>query len=113
METKMFSFYLTDEISKALDYKVLREGGDRSSLVREILSHYLAEELKKVKEWEAEKLTGPQKRKKEAWEYARGMAKINGIDIDDNFKNLIEKEIMGEITTDDIRKILNEQYGVN
>jgi hypothetical protein len=112
VETKLVAFQLTDELSRALDLRVVREGGDRSSLVREILSDYLASDIRQLKEWEAAVVPDEQAKKKEAWGYAMGINKIIGIDIDDDFKALIEKEIKGEITTKDMVKQLDKQYGV-
>jgi len=48
--------------------------------------------------------------KREAWEYALGLLKIDNIEPSLEFLELIEKEIAGEITTADIREILDKKY---
>ncbi|WIV12697.1 antitoxin VbhA family protein [Proteiniborus sp. MB09-C3] len=47
-----------------------------------------------------------------AWEYALGMIKIDGLEPSKEYLELIEKEKRGEITTDDIRKVLDKKYRV-
>lgn len=47
-----------------------------------------------------------------AWEYALGMIKVDGLTPSKEYLELIEKEKKGEITTDDIRKVLDKKYGV-
>lgn len=47
-----------------------------------------------------------------AWEYALGMIKVDGLEPSKEYLELIEKEKKGEITTDDIRKVLDEKYRV-
>lgn len=45
-----------------------------------------------------------------AWEYALGMIKVDGLEPSKEYLELIEKEKRGEITTDDIRKVLDKKY---
>lgn len=44
------------------------------------------------------------------WEYALGMIKVDGLEQSPEFKNLIAKEKRGEMTTDDIKKVLDKKY---
>lgn len=46
----------------------------------------------------------------EAWNFALGMIKIDGLEPTEDFLELVEKEKAGEITTNDITKILNRKY---
>ncbi|MFV0395694.1 MAG: antitoxin VbhA family protein [Coprobacillaceae bacterium] len=48
--------------------------------------------------------------KKKKWDYALGMIKIDGLEPSPEFKDLIEKEKEGKMTTDDIRKVLDKKY---
>ena len=41
-----------------------------------------------------------------AWDYAIGIVQIDGIKPSDDFLELVEKEKRGEITGEDIRKVL-------
>ncbi len=50
--------------------------------------------------------------KTEAWDFAIGLVQIDGIKPSDDFLELVEKEKKGEITTEDIRRILNKKYKV-
>lgn len=50
--------------------------------------------------------------KREAWDYAIGIVQLDGIKPSDEFLELVEKEIRGEITRDDIRRALIEKYKV-
>ena len=45
-----------------------------------------------------------------AWEYALGMIKIDGLNPSKEYLELVEKEKKGEMTTDDIRKVLDKKY---
>ena len=45
-----------------------------------------------------------------AWEYALGMIKIDGLEPSREFLEYVEKEKKGEITTDDIIKLLDIKY---
>ncbi len=46
----------------------------------------------------------------EAWSYAIGIVQVDGIKPSDDFLELVEKEKRGELTSDDIRRILNKRY---
>lgn len=47
-----------------------------------------------------------------AWDYAIGIVQLDGIRPSDDFLRLVEKEKKGEITGDDIRRILYKKYKV-
>lgn len=47
-----------------------------------------------------------------AWNYAIGIVQIDGIKPSDEFLELVEKEKRGEITGDDIRRVLYKKYTV-
>lgn len=47
---------------------------------------------------------------KKAWEYALGIIKVDGLTPSPEFLELVEKEKRGEITTEDIIKILDKKY---
>ena len=44
------------------------------------------------------------------WDYALGMIKVDGLEPSPEFKKLIEKENRGEMTTEDMRKVLDKKY---
>lgn len=46
----------------------------------------------------------------QAWDFAIGIVQIDGISPSDDFLQLVEREKKGEITGDDIRRILYEKY---
>lgn len=48
--------------------------------------------------------------KEKAWNYALGIIKVDGLEPSPDFLELVEKEIKGEITTDDIRRVLDQKY---
>lgn len=48
--------------------------------------------------------------KDNAWDYALGIIKVDGLEPSPEFLELVEKEKRGEITTNDIIKTLNERY---
>lgn len=48
----------------------------------------------------------------EAWNYAIGIVQVDGIKPSDDFLELVEKEKSGEMTGDDIRRVLYEKYKV-
>ena len=50
--------------------------------------------------------------KKQAWDFAIGLVQIDGIKPSDEFLKLVEQEIKGEITDNDIEKFLYEKYAV-
>jgi len=45
-----------------------------------------------------------------AWNFAIGIVQIDGIKPSDDLMGLIEREKRGEITNEDIRRILREKY---
>lgn len=47
-----------------------------------------------------------------AWDYAIGIVQLDGIKPSDDFLELVEKEKRGEITGEDIRKVLYRKYKV-
>ena len=46
----------------------------------------------------------------EAWDYAIGMLKVDGLTPTKDFQEYIEKEKRDEITVDDIKKFLDKKY---
>jgi hypothetical protein len=48
----------------------------------------------------------------QAWDYAIGIVQIDGIKPSDDFLALAEKEKNGELTGDDIRRVLDKKYTV-
>ena len=46
----------------------------------------------------------------QAWDYALGLIKIDGLTPSKEFLELVEKEKNGDITTDDMLKVLNKKY---
>ena len=44
------------------------------------------------------------------WDYALGMIKVDGLEPSPEFKKLVEKESRGEMTTEDMRKVLDKKY---
>ena len=48
--------------------------------------------------------------KSEAWDYAIGMLKVDGLTPTKDFQEYIEKEKWDEITVDDIQKFLDKKY---
>ncbi len=47
-----------------------------------------------------------------AWKYAIGIVQLDGIKPSDDFLELVDKEKKGEMTGDDIRKVLYKKYKV-
>lgn len=47
-----------------------------------------------------------------AWDYAIGVVQVDGIKPSDDFLELVEKEKKGEMTGEDIRRVLNRKYTV-
>ena len=48
----------------------------------------------------------------QAWDYAIGIVQVEGIRPSDDFLELVEKEKRGELTNEDIRKVLVKKYTV-
>ena len=46
----------------------------------------------------------------EAWDYAIGMIRVDGLEPTDDFKKYIEKEKRGEVTMEDAKKYLDKKY---
>lgn len=46
----------------------------------------------------------------EAWNYAIGMIKVDGLEPTEDFKRYIEKEKNGEVTMNDMKKFLDKKY---
>lgn len=49
-------------------------------------------------------------RNEAAWNYAIGIVQVDGIKPSDEFMELVEKEKRGELTGEDIRRILIKKY---
>lgn len=48
----------------------------------------------------------------EAWDYAIGMIKVDGLEPTPEFQQYIEKEKKGELTMDDLKIFLDNKYKV-
>ncbi|WP_018212755.1 antitoxin VbhA family protein [Desulfitobacterium hafniense] len=48
--------------------------------------------------------------KSDAWDYALGIIKVDGLEPSEEFLELVEKEKRGEITEQDILKHLGQKY---
>lgn len=48
--------------------------------------------------------------KRKAWNYALGMMQVDGVKPDEEYLELVEKEINGEITIDEMELIILKQY---
>ena len=46
----------------------------------------------------------------QAWNYAIGMIKVDGLEPTKEFKEYIEKEKRGEITMEEVKKFLDKKY---
>ena len=46
----------------------------------------------------------------QAWNYAIGMIKVDGLEPTEDFKTYIEKEKKGEATTEDLKRYLDKKY---
>lgn len=46
----------------------------------------------------------------QAWNYAIGMIKVDGLEPTDDFKKYIEKEKMGEVSMEDAKQFLDKKY---
>lgn len=44
------------------------------------------------------------------WDYALGMIKVDGLEPSPEFKKLIAKEKRGEMTTEDMHRVLDKKY---
>jgi hypothetical protein len=50
--------------------------------------------------------------KDEAWDYALGMIRVDGLEPTSDFLELVEREKRGEMTREDIKKVLDTKYRV-
>ena len=48
----------------------------------------------------------------QAWDYAIGMIKVDGLEPTDDFKKYVEREKKGEISMDDVKRYLDDKYKV-
>lgn len=48
----------------------------------------------------------------EAWDYAIGMIKVDGLEPTEDFKRYIEKEKNGEATMEDVKRFLDKKYKI-
>jgi hypothetical protein len=48
----------------------------------------------------------------QAWNYAVGMIKVDGLEVTPEFKEYIEKEKKGESTMADVKQYLDKRYKV-
>ena len=48
----------------------------------------------------------------QAWNYAIGIIKVDGLEPTADFKEYIEKEKKGEISMDDVKRYLDNKYKV-
>jgi hypothetical protein len=48
--------------------------------------------------------------KDEAWDYALGMIKVDGLEPTAEFLELVELEKRGEMTRDDMKRVLDTKY---
>lgn len=46
----------------------------------------------------------------QAWDYALGMIRVDGLEPTQEFLDLVEKEKRDEITREDIKKVLDKKY---
>lgn len=46
----------------------------------------------------------------QAWDYAIGMIKVDGLEPTEDFKKYIEKEKKGEATMEDVKRFLDKKY---
>lgn len=69
------------------------------------VTYSMDEVVKLLEEDDAE-----EERRREAWAFASGLSKVDGLETSPEMKDLIEREIRGEISTADIKKILDEKY---
>ncbi len=46
----------------------------------------------------------------QAWDYAIGMIKVDGLEPTEDFKKYIEKEKRGEVTMEDVKLFLDKKY---
>ena len=49
----------------------------------------------------------------QAWDYAVGMIKVDGLEPTEEFKKYIDKEKRGEVSMMDIKQYLDKKYKIN
>lgn len=110
---KQTSFYLTEDLMKAVGFRAIQDQVDKSSVVREALAVYLRDTidlLQKIEE--EEQMSEKQKEKRSAWDVALGLMKID-VEPTEEFKEEVEREIRGEITTEDMLQSWEKRHKVN
>ncbi|WP_288925303.1 antitoxin VbhA family protein [Aminobacterium colombiense] len=112
MGLKPFNFYLTEELDRAINIKMALTGQDRSGVVREALTKHLTDALEILERMEEKELTKEQKAKKDAWDFGIGMVQIDNMKPSPELREMIKKEIQGEITMEEIDEALYELYRV-
>lgn len=112
-ELRQASFYLTEELMKAVGFRAIQDQVDKSSVVREALSVYLKDTLDLLQKIEEEEqMSDEQKKKREAWDVALGLMKID-VEPTEEFKAEVEREIRGEITPEDMLKSWEKRHKVS
>lgn len=48
----------------------------------------------------------------QAWDYAIGMIKVDGLEPSEDFKKYIEKEKKGEVSMEDAKRFLDKKYKI-
>ena len=48
----------------------------------------------------------------EAWDYALGMIQVDGLEPSPEYLELVEKEKRGELSREDIKKVLDTKYRI-
>ena len=48
--------------------------------------------------------------KEDAWDYAIGMIRVDGLEPSTDFLDMVEREKRGELTREDIKKVLDTKY---
>ena len=59
-----------------------------------------------------EKYSAPGLSKERAWNYAIGIVQVEGIKPSNEFLELVEKEKNGQLTSEDIQRVLIKKYTV-
>ena len=50
--------------------------------------------------------------KEDAWDYALGMIRVDGLEPTPDFLEMVEREKRGEMTREDIKKVLDTKYQI-
>ena len=48
--------------------------------------------------------------KQDAWDYAIGMIRVDGLEPSTDFLDMVEREKRGELTREDMKKVLDTKY---